>query len=111
MIRLCAQTRILVAIKPIDFRKQIDGIVAICSHQLHQNPRSGTLFVFINRAHTMIRILAYDNNGYYLITKRISQGRFAYWPKQVNTPTHTLPAAQLRAVLLNAVEVPVTHEH
>ena len=61
MIHLTASTPILVATAPADFRKAIDGLVALCQHGLGQDPRSGTLYVFSNRARTMIRILAYEH--------------------------------------------------
>jgi transposase len=59
----------------VDFRRGMDGLVALWQHALQQNPRSGTLYVFINRRATMLRILAYEQNGYWLMTKRLSQGR------------------------------------
>ena len=68
MIPLTATTPIVLASAPVDFRAGIDGMVALCQHHLHQNPRSGTLYVFINRRSTMIRILVYEHNGYWLMT-------------------------------------------
>lgn len=82
MIKLTAQTKILLAIKPIDFRKGIDGIESICRNKLKQNTRSGVIFVFINRSKTMIRFLNYDGTGYWLMTKRISKGHFLDWPTE-----------------------------
>ena len=55
MIHLTAQTKILVATKPADFRQGIDGLAAVCRGRLSSDPRSGTLFVFINRSKTMVR--------------------------------------------------------
>jgi hypothetical protein len=43
--------------------------------------RWGTLFVFINRSKTMVRTLAYDGTGFWLMTKRLSKGKFQGWPK------------------------------
>ena len=100
MIYLTAETSIKLALAPIDFRKQIDGIVCLCELSLQVNPRSGTLFVFINRAKTMIRILHYDRNGYWLATKRLSKGRFHYWPKP-NEPISAITAAKLREIIKN----------
>ena len=51
-----------------------------------EDPRSGVLFVFINKSHSMIRVLCYDVNGYWLATKRLSRGRYKGWPKS----THAL---------------------
>jgi len=80
VIFLTHQTPILLGVAPADFRKGIDGFVAVCEQTLALQPRDGTVFVFINRARTMIRALSYDGSGYWLMTKRLSKGRFAGWP-------------------------------
>ena len=80
MIRLTSDSRIMLAVDAVDFRKQIDSLVRLCKDTLAQDPRSGTYFVFINRSRTMIRLLSYDGNGYWLCTKRLSQGRYTGWP-------------------------------
>ena len=105
MIHLTANTSILVAMQPVDFRKGIDGFVALCQYSLQQSPRSGTLFVFRNRASTMIRILAYDGNGFWLMTKRLSTGRFRGWPVS-DQSIGSLQAVQLRQLLTGAVNQP-----
>jgi transposase len=98
MIHLTATTPILVATQAQDFRKGIDGFIAVCQHRLQQNPRSGTLFVFINRAATMVRILVYEHNGYWLMSKRLSKGRYRGWPCG-EQPISALQAHQLRQLL------------
>jgi transposase len=80
MIRLTPSTTVMVAIAPIDFRRQIDGLAAHCRQALSSDPMSGAWFVFINRARTMIRVLVYDGTGFWLMTKRLSRGRFQGWP-------------------------------
>jgi transposase len=80
MIRLTPSTPVRVAVAPIDFRRQIDGLAAHCRQALSTDPMSGSWFVFINRAHTMIRVLVYDGTGFWLMTKRLSRGRFEGWP-------------------------------
>ena len=102
MIPLTASTPIVLATAPIDFRRGIDGLVALCQSHLHQNPRSGTLYVFINRRATMVRILAYETNGYWLMTKRLSQGRYRGWPR-AGEPVNALQAVQLRQLLAGAL--------
>jgi len=100
MIQLSASSQILVATAPQDFRKGIDGFVQLCRHEFFQNPKSGLVFVFINRSKTMIRLLTYESNGFWLMTKRLSKGKFQTWPKtkQAITP---LIAKELRQLLLN----------
>lgn len=100
MIQITAQTRILVAVEPADFRKGIDGLARLCQQALHDDPFSGTLFVFRNRNGKSIKILGYDGQGFWLCQKRLSQGRFRFWPK-ANEPTTSLLAYELQ-VLLNA---------
>lgn len=98
MIPLTASTRIRLALAPIDFRRGIDSLVALCQHHLHQPPRSGTVYVFINRRATMVRILVYETNGYWLMTKRLSQGRYQGWPRAGEAVT-AWQAVQLRQLL------------
>lgn len=98
MIMLHAQTPILLATQPADFRLGIDGLVALCKKRLAQEPRNGTLFVFINRSKTMIRALSYDGNGFWLMTKRLSKGKFTGWPRS-NEQLTRYRATQLRQLL------------
>ena len=98
MINLTAQTPILIDTSPTDFRMGIDGLATICRSKLTHEPRSGILFVFINHNKTMIRTLAYDGTEFWLMTKRLSKGKFHFWPK-VNTPVHPFEAKQLRQLL------------
>lgn len=100
MIRLASNTPILIATQAQDFRKGIDGFAGLCTNHFQQNPQNGTLYVFINRSKTMIRLLAYERNGYWLMTKRLSKGAFRAWPKSAQ-PMSTLAATQLRQLLNN----------
>ena len=81
MIQFTAHMRILVATNPLDMRKGIDGVAATCQQVLQENPMSGAVFLFISRSRKHVRILTYDGQGYWLCTKRLSSGRFPYWPK------------------------------
>jgi hypothetical protein len=80
MLQITPQMRILVAVEPADFRKGIDGLGGLCRQRLNQEPLSGCLFVFRNRRATAIKILAYDGQGFWLCQKRLSKGRFPWWP-------------------------------
>jgi transposase len=72
--------RILVALEPVDFRAGIDALVGVCRQRLASDPFDGALFVFANRRRSAIKILVYDGNGFWLCQKRLSSGKFAYWP-------------------------------
>jgi transposase len=79
MIQFTPHMRILVATTPLDMRKGMDGIAALCKHQLQENPMSGAVFLFISRSRKILRILSYDGQGFWLCSKRLSSGRFPHW--------------------------------
>lgn len=103
MIPLTAETPILLATEPADFRCGIDGLAACCRNRLQHDPRSGTLYVFINRRATMIRVLVYERNGYWLMTKRLSKGRYRGWPRS-SQPLSVVQAVALRQLLSGTLE-------
>ena len=80
MIQIVPQVRILVAVEAIDFRNGIDGLAGICKRKLACDPFCGWLFVFVNKRRTAVKILAYDQQGFWLCQKRLSRGYFRYWP-------------------------------
>ncbi len=98
MIQLTADTQILLATEPADFRCGIDGFAARCRQLLQRDPRSGVLFVFINRRKTMVRALRYDGTGFWLMSKRLSKGRFLGWPNG-REDISPLAAKQLKVLL------------
>ena len=88
MLQITPQMKVLVAVAPADFRKGIDGLAALCKSSLEQDPFAGTVFVFRNRRATAIKVLVYDGQGFWLMMKRLSQGRFTWWPQ---TPDAQVP--------------------
>lgn len=84
--------------EPVDFRKGIDGLAAVCRQQLADNPLDGAVYVFRNRTGTTLKLLVYDGQGFWLCTKRLSQGRFRWWPTGA-TPSLRLSARE-RSILL-----------
>jgi transposase len=100
MIAITPQMRILVAVEPVDFRYGIDGLARVCREALSGDPFSGAVFIFRNRRGTGLRALVYDGQGFWLCYKRLSAGRFRWWPK-ASEPTASLEAHEL-AVLLRA---------
>ncbi len=80
MIQITNQMRVLVAIEPVDGRKGMDSLAQLCQEKLAEDPFSGCVFVFRSRSGTAIRLLSYDGQGYWLAQKRLSTGRFVWWP-------------------------------
>ena len=71
---LSFNTKIWLYPNPIDFRKQIDGIVMFIADHLQKNPTSGQLFLFRNRHANKIKMLWWDRNGFWLCYKRLEKG-------------------------------------
>jgi len=101
MIQITPHMRILVAVEPVDFRKGIDGLAALCRHVLERDPLSGTLFVFCSRRRHALKCLIYDGQGYWLCQKRLSSGRYTGWPKAGTQGPLRLEAHQLHLLLWN----------
>lgn len=99
MIQVTPQLRILVAVAPTDFRKGIDGLARVCKDALGADPFSGTLFVFRNRRGTALKLLTYDGQGFWLCQKRLSTGRFRFWPTQTTGAARRLEAHELQVLL------------
>jgi transposase len=98
MLQLVPQLRILLAVAPVDFRKGVDALAALCREQWQQDPFSGTLYVFRNRSATALKLLVYDGNGVWLCLRRLSSGQLLWWPHG-DTPLHPLAAPQLMVLL------------
>lgn len=85
---------------PVDFRKGIDTLAALCRIQLKKDPQSGALFLFRNRRRTALKILCYDGQGYWLCMKRLSSGRLNWWPND-GDPLTRLASHELQTLLWN----------
>lgn len=79
MLTLSPATRILVAVEPVDGRIGINGLYALTSQRLGEDPLSGHLFLFTNRRRNRLKALYADGSGLWICTKRLERGTFA-WP-------------------------------
>jgi len=89
--------RVLIATKPVDFRKQATGLAALVQHELRVDPFSGVLFIFRSKRADRIKLLIYDGTGLVLVSKRLEEGRFR-WP-QVSDGVMRLSAGQASALV------------
>jgi transposase len=94
---LPATPRVLIATKPVDFRKGMDGLAAFVAAELKLEPFSGIVYVFRSKRADRVKLLFWDGTGVCLLTKRLEGGKFR-WPK-VEDGVMRLSAAQLSALL------------
>jgi transposase len=99
MLQITPQMKVLVAVEPADFRRGIDGLARLCQESLQHDPFTGAVFVFRNRRGTALKVLTYDGQGFWLCHKRLSRGRFPWWPAASASGTQRLAAHQLLVLL------------
>ena len=79
MITLPSGARVLLAIRPVDFRKGAHSLAAVAAEVLREDPFSGAVIVFRSRRSDRVKILLWDTSGLVLIWKQLQQGGFR-WP-------------------------------
>jgi transposase len=89
--------RVMVATKPVDFRKGADGLAALVRETMTADPFSGAVYVFRAKRADRIKLVFWDGTGLCLFAKRLEEGIFR-WPKIEDGVMH-LSAAQLSALL------------
>ncbi len=87
---------IVIAMRPVDFRRGHDGLAATVQNELRLDPHSGLTVVFRSKRGDRIKILVWDGTGLVLIYKRLEAGSFT-WPK-VQDGMMRLSRAQFEAL-------------
>lgn len=72
------RVRILVATKPVDFRKGHDGLSALVQSVLRKDPFTGTVFVFRSRRADRLKLLYWDGSGLVMAYKRLEDTTFTW---------------------------------
>jgi len=105
MLSFSGSLKVFVALEACDMRKGFNGLHALVTERLGEDPRLGALFVFSNRRHTRIKILFWDGTGLWVLTKRLEQGTFS-WPKHLDPQTTKLKLTpQALALLTDGVDL------
>ena len=97
MIGPSGHVRVMVATKPVDFRKGAEGLAALVRETMGANPFSGAVYVFRARRADRIKLVYFDGTGVCLFAKRLEDGKFQ-WPA-ITDGVVRLTAAQLQALL------------
>lgn len=96
MIGPSGNVRVLVATKPVDFRRGADSLAAMVQSVLRQDPFCGTVFVFRSKRADRVKLLIYDGTGLVLVWKRLEGSKFK-WPA-ISDGLMRLSTAQLAAL-------------
>jgi transposase len=92
-----AGLKVLVATRPVDFRRGMDGLARAVKEDLKADPYSGIVYVFRAKRSDRIKLLYWDGSGLVLCAKRLEQGGFR-WP-QITDGVMRLTAVQLSALV------------
>ncbi len=97
MIGLQSGMKVMVATRPVDFRKGAEGLAALVREALGADPFSGTVYVFRAKRADRVKLIWWDGTGVCLLAKVLEAGPFQ-WPKLMDGVIQ-LTAAQLAALL------------
>ena len=97
MIAVASGLKVLIATKPVDFRKGMDGLAALVKEHLGADPFSGAVFVFRAKRADRLKLIVWDGTGLCLFAKRLEDGRFR-WPK-IEDGVMRLTPSQLSALI------------
>lgn len=97
MIGPSGAVRVMMATRPVDFRKGMDGLAALVRAAMGADPFSGTVYVFRSKRADRAKLLFWDGSGVILGAKRLEEGKFC-WPK-IEDGVVRLTAAQFSALL------------
>jgi transposase len=82
MFGLSVATRIYIALDAVDMRRSFNGLFGLVRDHLGEDPLSGHVFLFTNRARTRVKALVWDGSGLWVCAKRLERGCF-HWPEQL----------------------------
>jgi transposase len=99
MISFSFPPEIYIANRPTDFRKCFDGLCGEVQSQIQHDPLNGALFVFYNKRRDRLKMLVWDNDGFWLFYKRLEQGTFEIPGSDTENTCVAITAEQLHLVL------------
>lgn len=97
MIVASGGVRVLVATKPVDFRKGMEGLAALVREAMGGDPFDGAVYVFRAKRADRVKLIFWDGTGMVLMAKRLEDGKFR-WPG-LQDAILRLSAAELQALL------------
>ena len=89
--------RVMVATKPVDFRKGAEGLAALVRDVMQADPFNGAIYVFRAKRADRVKMVFWDGTGVCLFSKLLEDGQFR-WPT-IENEVMRLSAAQLSALI------------
>jgi transposase len=99
MLTIPSHTRISLCSTPIDMRKSFDGLLGIVRNVLEADPVADHLFVFLNRQHTLMKVLYWDGDGFAIWYKRLELGTFRFPACTADTKSVEITRSGLAMIL------------
>jgi transposase len=82
-----------------DMRKSFDGLCGIIQSQMSLNALNGSVFIFMNRRRTQVKLLHWEDDGFAIYYKRLEKGTYELPVISGSSPTVALDARQLQFIL------------
>lgn len=97
MLQVASGTRVYLACKPVDMRLGAPGLCAAVGKLLHEDPFSGSLFLFRSKRGNYLKMIYFDGSGVCLFAKKMERRKFV-WPRTLDAKA-PLSAGQLSLLL------------
>ena len=99
------QVRIFVCREPVDMRKSFDGLSGAVIDVIDHDPQSGHLFIFFNRKRSMTKALFWEASGYWVLSRRLDQGRFQVFDRLSDHKSRFELSSGELALLLDGIDL------
>ena len=99
------QVRIFICREPVDMRKSFDGLSGAVIDVIDHYPQSGHLFIFFNRKRSMMTALVWESSGYWVLSKRLDQGRFQVFDRLSDHESRFELSSSELALLLDGIDL------
>ena len=104
MLGFPGSVRIFVALDPVDMRKQFNGLWAIVTNHMGEDPKLGAVFAFTNKDRSRLKLLFWDGTGVCILSKRLEQGRFS-WPMPSGSSRKLSLAPEALSLILSGIDL------
>lgn len=105
MLSFAGNLRVFLSLEPCDMRKSFNGLQAVVTEKLGENPMQGAIFAFTNKSRTRLKLLYWDGTGLWVLAKRLERGSFS-WPKAADPASPKLKLSpEALALLMDGIDM------